>query len=271
MDTTLHLVSDLDGTWIPRDGRAADLRDVEQYLVHLHGLILTFATGRTLHSAVTELSRRIQLWPSHFVTDVGTAVYHRTATGKWLEDAEYARKIDDLWDREAAERISLALPEGVRLQTGLRPRRRLALEVLPGFDLQRAGEELASHLTQALFAADVLPSNACCLDVLPKGVNKGTAIEYLESGIQLPSLLVVCGDSENDLGMFRLADLAVVMVDSPLQADALGVPLARVIRPTAPGPAGILEALSSLRVRATSREGQGSQAPQPRLVPQGGA
>jgi HAD superfamily hydrolase (TIGR01484 family) len=271
MDTTLHLVSDLDGTWLPADGRAADLRELEQYLVHLHGLILTFATGRSLYSAVTEVSRRVQLWPSHFVTDVGTAVYHRAATGKWIEDAEYARKIDDLWDREAAERISLALPEGVRRQPDLWPRRRLALEVLPGFDLQRAAEELTTRLAQARIVADVLPSNGCCLDVLPKGVNKGAAIEYLESCIQLPSLLMVCGDSENDLGMFRLADLAVVMADSPLRADALGVPLVRVIRPTAPGPAGILEALSSMRVRETSIEGQGSHAPQPRLVPQGSA
>ena len=61
------------------------------------------------------------------------------------------------------------------------------LEALPGFDLQRAAEELASHLNLAWFAADVLPSNGCCLDVLPKEVNKGTAIEYLESCTQLPS------------------------------------------------------------------------------------
>lgn len=249
MDLSLHLVSDLDGTWIPTEDDIPGLRALEGYLTGFAGLTLTFATGRTLHSATTELSDIVRLWPNHFVTDVGTAIYHRTSKGKWLEDAEYARRIDSRWDPDAAERVCRSLPEGIRRQPGLRARRRLALEVLSGVDLYRAAEALVHHLSKSWFAADVLPSNQRCLDVLPKGVNKGAAIEYLEKYIQLPSLLMVCGDSENDLDMFRLADLAVLMADSPLAEETIDIPGLRLIRPKARGPAGILEVLSSLASR----------------------
>lgn len=270
MDLSLHLVSDLDGTWIPRDGDVAGLRALESHLTHLHGLTLTFATGRTLHSALTDLAGLVKLWPQHFVTDVGTAIYHRNASGKWIQDPDYARKIDSGWDQGAAERILLSLPKGIRPQAGLRPRRRLALEVLPGFDLLRAAEELTHHLAQAWFPADILPSNGRCLDVLPRGVDKGTAVAHLESHIQLPSFLVVCGDSENDLGMFHLADLAVLMADSPLKEGSIDVPSSRLVRPRAKGPAGILEALSSLHSRP--RPGGIGEAPvfRPAMDDQGG-
>ncbi len=252
MDLSLHLVSDLDGTWIPTKGETPSLRSLENYLTNLHGLTLTFATGRTLHSAVTDLSSIVRLWPTYFVTDVGTAIYRRTAKGKWIEDTEYARRLNSIWDQDAAERISQSLPEGIRQQPGLRVRRRLALEVLPGFDLQQAAEELSNQLVKAGFAGDVLPSNGCCLDVLPKGVDKGTAVDYLDIRLPPPSFLMVCGDSENDLGMFRKADMAVVMADSPLKMEAIDVPISRLIRPRAPGPAGILEVLYNMRSQGIS-------------------
>jgi HAD superfamily hydrolase (TIGR01484 family) len=249
MDLSLHLVSDLDGTWIPPQEDLAGLRELEDWLTGLHGLTLTFATGRTLHSALTDLTGLVLLWPAHFVTDVGTAIYHRTSRGKWIEDADYARKVNALWDQDAADRVSLRLPPGIRHQPGLRPRRRLAMEILPGVELLAAAEELEQCLGKAWFPVDVLPSNGVCLDVLPKGVDKGTAVEHLDLQVHQPSLLVACGDSENDLGMFRKADMAVVMADSPLQEAEIGLSEQRVLRPKRRGPAGILEALRSLQAR----------------------
>lgn len=256
MDTSLHLVSDLDGTWIPTEERLKDLRQLEFFLSEVHGLILTFATGRTLHSALTAISGSIALWPNHFITDVGTASYHRHGK-RWFEDVEYGRMVDGLWDPKAAERVAQHLPNGICRQSGLHPRRRLALEMMPGYDLSRSTEALRTHLARAWFPADVLPSNACCLDVLPKGVNKGTAVAFLERRIPTPSLLVVCGDSENDLGMFHKADVAVVMAGSPLTDDQLGYPGPRIIHPAGRGPAGILEALLQLQSWEPHEQGPG--------------
>ena len=244
---SIHLVSDLDGTWLPLAEGLPGLRSLEDHLTRVTATVLTFATGRSLHSAVSELSHCVRLWPDHFVTDVGTAIYHRAPQGKWVEDQEYARMVHALWDTEAAERLSQSLPHGVRRQPGLEPRRRLALETYPGHSLERAAEDLAELLAQAWFSADVLPSAGRFLDVLPRGVNKGTAITYLRDQLQSPMLLVVCGDSENDLDMFRVADLGVLMANSPLKEAAIGLPESRLIRPKAPGPAGILEVMTALK------------------------
>lgn len=263
MDLVLHLVSDLDGTWIPRGSSLEGLRKLESHLSGLHGLELTFATGRSLHSVVMELSHHVSLWPQHLVTDVGTAIYYRAAKGKWIEDGEYGRRIASRWDAEAAERLAVSLPSTVRRQPGVRSRRRLALEVAPGCDPKRSRGDLVRYLEKCWFPADVLFSSGKCLDVLPKGVNKGTAVEYLERSARQPTFLMVCGDSENDLGMLKLADAAVLMASSPLKEELVGIPAHRIYRPKADGPAGILEALSRLQFREDGREASGSWRPAP--------
>jgi hydroxymethylpyrimidine pyrophosphatase-like HAD family hydrolase len=76
-------------------------------------------------------------------------------------------------------------------------------------------------------------------------VHKGTAVEHLRKASSAGRPLVVCGDSENDLGMLRVADVAVIMADSQLR-DLQAGSSARVVRPRSPGPAGILEVLLAL-------------------------
>lgn len=263
MDLILHLVSDLDGTWIPRGPDTQKLRDLESHVSQLRGLQLTFATGRSLHSVISELSRQVLLWPQHLVTDVGTAIYYRATKGKWIEDGEYGRRIASRWDTEAVERLATSLPPTVRRQPGVRSRRRLALEVTPGCDPRRSYEDLVRYLERCWFAADVLPSSGRCLDVLPKGVHKGTAVDYLERSVRQPTFLMVCGDSENDLGMLQLADAAVLMASSPLKEEMVGIPAHRVYRPEADGPAGILEALSRLKFREDGWSVPGPWLPAP--------
>lgn len=263
MDLILHLVSDLDGTWIPHGSDLQGLRNLESHLSRLRGFELTFATGRSLHSVITELPRIVRLWPQHLVTDVGTAIHYRTSKGKWIEDGEYGRRIALRWDTESAERLATSLPSTVRRQAGVRSRRRLALEVAPGCDPQRSLDDLIKYLEKSWFAADVLASNGRCLDVLPRGVHKGTAVEYLGRSVRHQTFLMVCGDSENDLGMLRLADAAVLMASSPLQEERIGLRAHRIYRPEADGPAGILEALTRLQFRDNGRSVPGPWCPAP--------
>jgi len=78
---SLHLVSDLDGTWIPAPGRLEGLRRLEAFLEGQPGIVLTFATGRGLASALALLAERVGRLPHHLVTDVGTALHHRMPGG----------------------------------------------------------------------------------------------------------------------------------------------------------------------------------------------
>jgi hypothetical protein len=239
----LHLVSDLDGTWIPRPGRRPGLRRLEAFLDRQPGIVVTFATGRSLASTTEVLASLDARLPDHLVTDVGTGLYHQDGNGGWVEDQDYAAWVEARWPADLAGRLAIrGLPEGVRHQAGAVPRRRLALEVEPGWDLLPAAGRLREALDELGAQADVLPSGLRYLDVLPTGVDKGVAVRHL--GLPLP--VVACGDSENDRGIWRVADVPVVMADSPLEPGEPGIPWDRVVRPAAPGPEGILEVLRDL-------------------------
>ena len=238
----LHLVSDLDGTWIPAVLDPAALEHLEAFLEARPGIVLTFATGRTLASAQSLLATTGARPPRFLVTDVGTAIHVRTEGG-WVEDPGYAAWVRQRWDPDAADRaLRGQLPRGIRPQPGVEPAARLALAIDPDMDPVPAVQDLVRHLRHHGLRSDVLASHGRYLDVLPRGVNKGSAVTYLKHFLGQPVPLVVCGDSENDLAMLRIADLAVVMSGAVLK-NQLGGMDGRLAYPDLPGPGGIQKVL----------------------------
>lgn len=244
---SVHLASDLDGTWLPAAGREADLRALEAFLERHPGVVLTFATGRTLGSALAVLAGRVKVLPRFLVTDVGTAIFERKPEGRWVELEGYAQWVEHRWAfRAVAGALLGALPAGVVQQSGVLPRRRLALEVQGGCGLAQAAQALALRLRAEGVEADLLASSERCLDVLPRGVNKGAAIGYLQNCMGLSGPLVACGDSENDLAMLQRADLPVLMARNSLTPQAQDTLGAGLCRAQEPGPLGILHVLAGL-------------------------
>jgi hydroxymethylpyrimidine pyrophosphatase-like HAD family hydrolase len=241
----LHLVSDLDGTWILDTPAAeAGLRRLEAFLDRQPGIVLTFATGRGLGSALALLAARVRRMPEHLVTDVGTALFHRSPGGRWSEDPSYRAWVDARWPKDLDARLARAgLPDGVRPQTGVVACRRLALEVAPGVALDAAAARLRALLDRLDLRVQVLASHHRLLDVLPLGLDKGSAVRHL--GLPLP--VVACGDSDNDRGLWRVADLPVLMTGHSLADERPGL-----VRPIAAGPDGILEVLLSLEAGAAA-------------------
>lgn len=113
----------------------------------------------------------------------------------------------------------------------------------------------ARALDSVELRADVLASGDGCLDVLPEGVNKGSAIQHLGRRPGMPRTLVVCGDAENDLGMLRLADIQVTMANGGLRPDSPGLAAERVVQTPVPGPVGILHVLERLEAGGTGVRG----------------
>jgi hydroxymethylpyrimidine pyrophosphatase-like HAD family hydrolase len=239
----IHLISDLDGTLLPAQVDARALAELESFLEDLPGVVVTFATGRTLDSALALLAAHSVRPPRFLVTDVGTAIHRLEPSGAWAELPEYRDWVGARWDRQAAEALLRGpLPRGIRPQRGTAPATRLALEAEPGLELGQAARELSSHLERCGFRGEVLASSCRCLDVLPLGVHKGSAVAHLDRSLGVGTVRIVCGDSENDLDMFRLADLAVVMPDFFPVVRAT-IPGHRAVCSSCAGPRGILEVL----------------------------
>ncbi len=252
METTLHLISDLDGTWIPAGLDRGPLRKLEANIASRPDLTLTFATGRSLRSALRAFGHLLRVWPRNFIVDVGTALFHARAGGAWVENGDYASWVESRWDtRPLAEAGPRWLPTGVRPQPGISAARRLALEVDSWRDVPSAEADLRERLGRIGMVADVLATGRC-LDVLPKGINKGTAAAFLQGGFQPSPPVMACGDSENDIALLDMADLPILMVDSRLDRRNRGLPWERVHRTRFPGPRGILEALLTLRCQGRS-------------------
>ncbi len=252
METTLHLISDLDGTWIPAGPDRRPLRKLEAYIASRPDLTLTFATGRSLRSALRSFGQLLRVWPRNFIVDVGTAIFHARAGGAWVENGDYAAWVGSRWDtRPLAEAGPGWLPAGIRPQPGIAAVRRLALEVESWRDVPGAQAELRERLGRLGMIADVLATGRC-LDVLPQGINKGAAAAFLQGRFQPSPPVMACGDSENDIALLGMADLPVVMVDSRLDHRNRDLPWERIHRTRFPGPRGILEALLTLRCQGVA-------------------
>ncbi len=241
--TGFHLVTDLDGTWLPAPGQAAHLRRLEAAVAAAPGAVLTFATGRTFASAQEAMDRWGLCPPHHLICDVGTGLFHRLPSGDWVEDVAWAGRVAGAWDAEAAGQVARGLPPGLEAQPGVRPLRRLALQVQAGCDLAEAEAALRDACRSHGLAADLLPSHGLYLDVLPPGVHKGSALAFLQASLGLPRPVVGCGDSANDLTLFEVSDHPVLMRDGLGDHEAPPWLLRRAHRTQVPGPGGIHRAL----------------------------
>lgn len=242
-----HLATDLDGTWLPAPGQLPRLRRLEASLLAQPGTVLTFATGRTFASALEAIARWGLHPPHHLVSDVGTALFHRTPEGGWTEDRIWAGQVAARWDSAAAQSLLVSgLPDGIQVQPGVAPLRRLALQWAAGPDIAEAGQRLHQACKAHGLEADILPSHGFYFDVLPPGIHKGAALSFLQTAWDLPRPLVGCGDSANDLGLFEVADHPILMQGGLEDHEAPPALIRRAHRTTLPGPQGIHEALIAL-------------------------
>lgn len=241
-----HLVSDLDGSWILQGAKTAEVRTLAAAL-GCRDCHLTFATGRDLAST-QDVLRQCGLEPTCLITDLGTGI-HRKGQYGWEEDLTYRAFVSARWDEHLASRVMEHLPEGIEPQPGLVPSRRLALQVVDfeGQGLAQAAKALRAHLKSVGLEAEVTASHGRFLEVLPRGIDKGSAVAWLRASDQIEDPLLVCGDSENDLAMLKLAAAAVVLPGNGLQPPD-PASTAWVHKAQAFGPLGILEALRSWRL-----------------------
>jgi len=201
------LVCDIDNTLI---GCGDGVRSFTEWHRRQAGLTFGIATGRSFHSAIAVLEQEHAPLPEVMITSVGSEIHYRTPDGTaYVADRAWQAIAAAGWQRDAV--LDALAGEGrIRLQALLEQRRFKVSYLTDG------GADLAGRIEDRLAAAGlrctVIHSHGRYLDVLPHGVSKGSAVEYVRRRLGLAKGQVfVAGDSGNDVEMLRLMPQAIIV------------------------------------------------------------
>lgn len=226
------LATDLDGTFL--GGDPEDRLRLYQLVSRHPSIRLIFVTGRGLESVLPLLSDPAIPTPEFIICDVGATVVD-AGTLQSLQPLQ--AEIGERWPGDPA--VAAALDTfGLQRQNVPQERRYSYFcgEAEVSEDLKEAVEELG---------CDLLYSGGMYLDVLPRGVNKGSSLTRLIRLLGMdPERVLVAGDTLNDLSMYEQGFKGVCVGDSeaPLLDATRGN--ARILQARARGCGGILEAIT---------------------------
>jgi len=114
---------------------------------------------------------------------------------------------------------------------------------------------IRSVLQDASIDADLVYSSRRDLDVLPAGIDKGTAAEFLAEYYEYqPEDVIVCGDSANDLAMFQHGFRGIVVGNA--HDELLGLQSPTVYQSRESFAAGVLDGLNHWLSQDAEREDQ---------------
>lgn len=213
-DTRPHrpylLASDLDGTLIPveqRDEYSLEVTRFRSALADNPGGTLAYLTGRHLEFALDGIEATGLPQPDVLVCDVGTSLFERAGSGCWQESSDYARRMAVACGGTAArdqarplESLAWLFPQEDQKQARFKHSFYFPAER----DADEVREELAACLEAAGSVCGLVVSHDPAdgrglVDVLPRGVDKATALEYVrERGGLALDRVVFAGDSGND-------------------------------------------------------------------------
>lgn len=227
------LATDLDGTFLGGDPENR-LRLYQLIAAH-PDIKLVFVTGRGLESVLPVLSDPTVPPPDYIICDVGATVVEGHSQQP-LQPLQ--AEIDQLWPGERA--VEEVMQQFAALSRQEVPQaRRCSYFCAAGVitdDMQRAVDALD---------CDLLYSAGQYLDVLPRGVNKGSTLRLLIEALDIdPETVLVAGDTLNDLSMYEHGFKGVCVGESePALLDATEG-RARVLQAQLSGCGGILEAIA---------------------------
>lgn len=226
------LATDLDGTFLA--GNPENRQRLYQLIATHPEIKLAFVTGRGRESVLPLLSDPTVPSPDFIIRDVGGTV----VDGASLEPVQPLQSaIDARWPGERA--VADAMARFDRLERQDVPQQRRCSYFCTADAITSDIDAVAAQLD-----CDVLYSAERHLDILPRGVNKGSTLRALVEHLELdPDQVLVAGDTLNDLSMYEQGFIGVCVGESePALLDAT-LDRARVLHSRHTGCGGILEAL----------------------------
>lgn len=202
-------VTDLDNTLVGDDKAMVELnRQLSQHRQE-HGTKIVYATGRSL-TLYRQLAIEKQLLePDALIAAVGTEIYYDIGA---QPDSGWSEQLSHGWDRDTivasaahfADLVAQPDSEQRPFKVSYYLTESAAVEVLPQLEqlLQERGLDIK-----------IVYSSGVDLDILPRCSDKGLAVQFLRKswGIE-PQRTVSCGDSGNDIALFRASDQMGIIV-----------------------------------------------------------
>jgi sucrose-6F-phosphate phosphohydrolase len=229
------IVSDLDGTLLG-DGPA--LQVLADWLrLRQSQLVLVYSSGRS-HTSILNAIREFSLpEPIAIIGSVGTEIREFPSGERyvgWPAVEPFGWSVGQVL-------AALACVPGLELQpVEFQSAYKVSyyLHNASDEDLQRIETQLRSFA----LSADIIYSSQRDLDVLPRGVNKGTAARHLARHRNISAdRIIACGDSGNDASMFDGECRGVIVANALPELRALAG--ARIFRSSRCHAAGVLEGL----------------------------
>lgn len=226
------LATDLDGTFL--GGSMEDRLKLYQIIKENKNIKLVFVTGRGLESVIPLLNDPTIPRPHFIIADVGATI----CDGATLIPVDpIQHEIESNW------------PSVYELQEDFSD--------IPGLEYQRVPQQrrcsyfydLRTDLAEVraiaeLRKCEVVTSLGKYLDILPKGVNKGSTLKKLVDHLGFPeSQVLVAGDTLNDLSLFHAGFQGVAVGRSEIALLEATESLLNVYQAHRPGAGGILECM----------------------------
>lgn len=190
----LIIATDLDGTFLEGDNRLKSsfynelsrLRDT---------VLLIYTTGRSVETVKQFCEHGYLPYPHFVIGDHGTEIAEGTS---FKQIAALQEPIIQMWGAGGNQlKEQLQQEKGLTLQP-INPPYRLAYY----YDPYHFQEQTLAKITNAGF--DYIQSCETYLDIVPKGVNKGSSLLNILSHLNLNhDIVITCGDSLNDLSLFQ--------------------------------------------------------------------
>lgn len=215
-----HLVTDLDGTFLPLPDEPAHLQALQEFrrLRSTAPFGLVFCTGRHFESTAAAMEESGLPCPDWIICDVGTSVYHRTESGFGLFTPYHhhlAERVGAQDRREVEQLLETVEHLSLQCESHQGPFKISYECVTPKLDplVGTVADLLADRELAYEVHGSVDPFLDCGLiDVLPTGVSKAYAVIWLATHADFtPDEVIYAGDSGNDLSALSAGFRAILV------------------------------------------------------------
>ena len=205
-------VTDLDNTLVGDD---AALKKLNQKLAEhrqKYDSKIVYATGRSLYLYRLLAEAKSLLPPDALITAVGTEMYFDQQQSQY--DPEWASILSQGWNREEIVAIASQF-EQLQPQPNSEQNPYKISYYLAETEAESVLTQLKTALEEEGFDIKLIYSAGQDLDLLPRNGDKGLAVQFLREKWNIaPEKTIVCGDSGNDISMFKGREKGLIVANA---------------------------------------------------------